>query len=346
MPRTTKIRQPPKKSDRADAPGEYKCLRCGRVYNRQKGFFPVTQSPLFYKNGGWLPICAQCVDAMEAAYTEKLGDYMLAAERVCMKLDVYWNDKLFETVLKHHKNGSAIRAYFAKTNLAMYKTRTYDDTIAEAEAKQRLLAEASAQAADINDEPVVEEKPDPKDVEFWGDGFTIQEYERLNDKFRRWVGEYEDGETIDIGSETLYKQICLLELSIAKKIEKGLPTEQSVSQLDNLIGSVNAKPKQKKVDDGDSSFGNLPFGVGIKFCENTRPIPEPLPEFKDVDGVRKFVDVWLLGHLCKMLHIKNAYSKMYEEEMARLRVTKPEVDNEDDETFLYDIFADNGGSPT
>ena len=56
-----------------------------------------------------------------------------------------------------------------------------------------------------------------------------------------------------------------------------------------------------------------------------------------------------------MLGIKNSYCKMYEDEIARLRVDRPEYDDEDDDTMLNDLFggvefddsmlSGNGGEP-
>ena len=57
-----------------------------------------------------------------------------------------------------------------------------------------------------------------------------------------------------------------------------------------------------------------------------------------MDGIIKYITVWFLGHLCKMLKIKNKYATLYEEEMARLRVDRPEYEGEDEEEVLEDIF--------
>ncbi len=45
-----------------------------------------------------------------------------------------------------------------------------------------------------------------------------------------------------------------------------------------------------------------------------------------------------------MLGVRNNHSKLYEEAIEKYRVSRPEYDEEDDDTMLYDIFQDNGGS--
>lgn len=84
---------------------------------------------------------------------------------------------------------------------------------------------------------------------------------------------------------------------------------------------------------------NNTFGALIKVWENERPIPEPDPEMRDVDGIVKYISIWFFGHLCKMLRINNSYSRLYEAEMAKLRVEKPEYADEDDEQLFDDMFG-------
>ena len=80
------------------------------------------------------------------------------------------------------------------------------------------------------------------------------------------------------------------------------------------------------------------MGVWLLKYENKRPLPEIDDDLKDVNGVRKYVFTWL-GHVCKMLGKKNGFSKLYESEIQRLRVEKPEYDDEDDEDMMMDVFG-------
>ncbi len=107
------------------------------------------------------------------------------------------------------------------------------------------------------------------------------------------------------------------------------------------MGSANLRPTQTKSED-NSTFDKTPFGVWVRKLENERPVSEPSEDMKDVDGIVRYISVWFLGHLCKMLKIKNSYSRLYEEEIERLRVSHPEYEDEDDESLVYDIFAADG----
>lgn len=312
---------------------------CGRVYNRQRNNFPATHSPLFMKNGGYLPVCNTCIDSLLSKYKEEFKDEAAAVKRICMKFDIYWNEGLYNSMYKRDRAGTIIRAYISGSNLYRYVNKNYDDTIAEEAAKADSFG--TKELSHVQDKAEAEDVIDQKDIDFWGPGFTAQEYDLLNKKYQRWVGELPSDVEITVGMETLYRQICMLEITINRNSISGKPNEQAINQLNNLLGSVNAKPVQRKQEEAaEAPFDSLPFGVGIRMCENTRPIPKPLPQFEDVDHVVKYITVWFLGHLCKMLHIKNAYCKMYEDEINRLRVERPDLDSEDDESFFNDIFGD------
>ena len=101
----------------------------------------------------------------------------------------------------------------------------------------------------------------------------------------------------------------------------------------DTLSSANLKPIQTENDD---KAMEKPLGVMIEMFENEDPISEALPEWKDVDSIRKLFNIYFLGHLCKMLGIKNRYSNMYEEEMQKYRVSTPEIQSlPDEDVFEY-----------
>jgi hypothetical protein len=216
--------------------------------------------------------------------------------------------------------------------------KTYDDTLEEL-GVEWMWPENAAAAVDIaaNGQDEMVEIPEEV-IQFWGPGYPSSTYLELEDRFAFWTSEFPEGTELDIGSKALLRQICNLEIDINHARAAGNPIDKSVSTLNNLLGSLNLKPIQKK-SEGDSDLDNMPFGVGIARYEYSRPIPEPDPEFKDVNGIVRYITVWFLGHLCHMLGIKNTYCKLYEEEIARLRVERPEFEDEDDEGLFNDIFG-------
>ena len=320
------------------------CRRCGQAYGRMKGNFPVSYAPL-YKGTGYLPYCRSCVDDMYQIYFSESGDAKKTVRQMCRKLDIYWSLTLFDRVEKLNSNRSMMTSYLAKVASINYAGKGYDDTLRE-------------EGTIWNDIPeIAEEKPeavvmrtDAEDIDIdsgiiakWGPGYPPSMYRELEDRWAYWMTRYPDGTDLDIGTEALIRQICNLEIDINRDRAAGKSIDKNVNMLNTLLGSAMLKPAQKK-DDADAAMEKTPFGVWIKRWENLRPVPEPDPELKDVDGIIRYIEIWFKGHLAKMLGLKNAYSKMYEEEIARRRMEMPDFDeDEDDEDLFNDIFDDAGG---
>ena len=263
------------------------------------------------------------------------------------KLDVYWNEKIWDIVVKSSSAGTRVSAYITKSNLQQYNGKTFDDTLDE-EFAARLTAsggtymvkkEAEGNFAEGGNEDGTVEEDDfvlTQDIiDFWGGGLDPLFYRELEHRRHYWCGNRE--EEMDLGELAVIKQICVLEVTINRDVAEGKAVDRNVNTLNTLLGSANLKPVQKK-DAADGVSENTPFGVWIRKIENDRPISDPDPEFQDVDGIIKYVTVWFLGHLCKMLKIQNKYAALYEEEMARLRVERPEYEGEDEEEVFEDIF--------
>ena len=339
MPKKSKITKssPGVAAPVKDIPEKFYCTRCTRNYTKQKSNFPASQSPIYRENGGYLPVCRHCVDEMYQHYKSVLGDEKSAIRRICMKFDIYWNDKIYEMLNKSSTTASRVLSYISKSNLYQFVGKTFDDTLDEEnELMQRSSnVDLDEIIVDSNEEITISSEI----VEFWGAGFAPSFYIDLERRLKFWCGDT-DRYSMDISDCAIIRQICMLEVTIARDTAMGKSTDKSVNALNTLLGSANLKPVQKKKEENlDAAAESTPFGVWIRKIENTRPIAEPDPQLKDVDGIAKYVSVWFLGHLCKMMKIENTYSRLYEEEMARLRVDRPEYEGEDEEAVFEDIFA-------
>lgn len=350
MPKISKIKPKSVKPGAQDIrPGQkptFLCTRCGLVFGAQSGFFAKSRSPLFSANNGYFTVCLECMEMMFQHYTTVLGEEDAAIRRMCAKFDMYWHRSLLEPAradLARGRYKKLLMAYMNALQKSTHAGKTYDHTLQEDLEELRQTQEERKK----RDGTTLVEYTDTirvEDVEFWGEGYTAYEYALLNRKYDQWVAsapsEVDENGHPPIGTSTLYKQICTLEMQINRNIVAGKNTESAIKQLNDLIGSVKAKPGQTK-DESDIAFDNLSFGQGIRILENTRPVPKPLPQLEDVDGIVRYINIWFLGHLCKMLHIKNTYCQMYEDEIERLRVERPELEGEDDEAVFNDIFGDD-----
>lgn len=317
------------------------CSRCGRKYSRRKGYFPVSYA-ILHKGIGYIPVCKECIDTMYNTYLAQCNNAKDAVRQMCRKLDLYWSESVYGIVSRKSTTRSMMTQYIAKINTVSYAGKSYDDTLSEEGVlwnfNQDIEDDSDYDNSDIPHEQALET---PKEIiAFWGSGYSDEMYHELEQRRQYWMSKFPEGTELDVGTEALIRQICSLELDINRDRIAGKSVDKSVNALNNLLGSANLKPTQQKAD-GDSAQENTPFGVWIRRWETQRPVPDPDPELEDVDGIIRYISIWFLGHLCKMLGIKNTYCRLYEEEIAKMRVDRPEYEDEDDETLFNDIF---GGS--
>ena len=339
-----------------DEQNRFYCYRCGMAFNRLKNNFTSTHSPM-YKSLGHLPICHKCVDEMYDNYLNKFQDRRAAMRRMCMKLDIYWNDDIFDMTEESKPIRSFVRGYMMKANMGRFANKSFDDTIIEEalyDTKRR-----SAVPEEVPDEPeepveevpepvVIEKEPEPEEpepeipeeyIEFWGAGFDYDFYEDLERRYKEWTNGVDDSSP---SVRSLYKQICILEARINKSVAAGESIKDDMNLLNTVLGNLTLKPSQQK-DDGDSSLDKIPFGVGIGWCEQHKPISEPAPEFRDVDGIVHYITAWFYGHLAKMVGIKNIKSQIYDDEISKWGVKRPRNGIDDDDEYLYETLDPGSG---
>lgn len=323
------------------------CARCGTAYGRLKGNFPVSYA-ILHKGIGHIPVCKTCIDTMYSTYLSQCNNSKDAVRQMCRKLDLYWSESVFNIVSRKSTTRTMMTQYIAKINTVTYAGKSYDDTLLDEGTLWKFTMQSNEDVQDtVKVEPVPEPEPDavdepsPEVVAFWGSGYSASMYAELEQRRSYWMSRFPKEMELDIGTEALIRQICSLELDINRDRSAGRSVEKSVTALNTLLGSANLKPVQKKQEDADSAVSNTPLGVWLYRYENERPLPEIDDDLKDVSGIKKYIFTWM-GHLCKMLGIKNTYSKMYEDEISRLRVEHPEYDGDDDETMMSEVLSEDG----
>ena len=346
MPRQSSVQvpsNPGKASTKLNHDG-YKCIRCGRHFKKQTNNFPKLHSPMYMANDGFSPICRHCFIELLNRYTDVLGDEKEAVRRMCLKFDIYWTDAIWDMLAKTNAASSRILAYISKANLVMYAGKTYDDTLdeerqAQLEAAQALVISELQTMKDGNDGVLVTDIPTvPQEtIDYWGSGLPPEMYLELEKRRAYWDSQ-RDTSIVDLGAEALLRQICVLEVTINRDVAQGKAVDKTVNSLNTLLGSANMKPVQKQKDAMSSMLTEKPLGGVWQMIEEEEPIPEADEEFQDVDGIRKYISVWFFGHLCKMLGVENKYSYLYDQEIERLKVERPEYEGEDDEAIIEDIF--------
>lgn len=305
---------------------KFKCSACGKGFASQDKNFQKSNDVLFQCNNGYLPWCKECTDNYTAQMTALYcNNEELGMKDFCQRAG--WNYDINALVASMetyngHRSRSRISHYAAKKNINCDGRKTYIDSLKHSFLNKK--TEVIETLEDVKDS----KKAKLKTVKFFGTGFEDDDYVFLEDEYLDWTTRHECNTK---AQEEVFKQICYAQLDILKAKRAGLPTKDLTKTLQDLLATANLQPKQTK--DNTLAEQNT-FGTLIRKWENEKPIPEPDEEWKDVDGIVRYITVYFLGHLCKMMGIKNSYSRMYEAEMAKYKVEKPEY--EDDDEALFD----------
>ena len=286
---------------------------------------------------GLYPLCKKTLLGMATDYDKKEKVYIDNREKtikVFQMLDTPFVDSVYQSALQTtqeavgEKNRATAyqHALTILRSLPQYKGKTFADS-------------DFGDAGNPDDEQLSKRKPRREIVKLFGHGFSNDDYLFLQDQYDDWCARTQ----VDSKSQQTYVvQICMQLLDIYKDRKTNKNVSDKLQSLDRLMNSANLQPKQNV---GNAATDSLTFGQLIEKWEETKPIPEPSEEFKDVDGIGKYIRVWFTGWLSKALGLKaNVFTKEYDEEISKYTVAKPEEYEEGTSNEIYDrLFSNEGG---
>lgn len=304
------------------------CPCCGEFISRDN-FYADNKFAI-----GVFPQCKKCILAeveQRRKKSDKPNETKESVIKMLQKMDLPYIDSLYESLCKdvanevNEKNKrSPFLAYLPPIkSLPQYNTKTY----ANSEFGDNSISE--------NDEDIKENSRILKTAKKrFGSAFNNQELFFLENEYQDWTRRYQ---CENKAQEILFKRVCFKELDIDKAQKEGKDTKELDKTLQELLGSLNLKPSQ---NNSNTLTESKTFGQLIEKWENERPIPEPDKEFKDVDKIGLYIDVFFKGHLSKMMGLKNGFSSLYEKFMKKYTVSQPEYDEDTDSEILFEqIFG-------
>lgn len=283
---------------------------------------------------GVYPQCKKCILAeveQRKGKNDKPNETKKSVQAMLQKMDLPYIDSLYESLctdvaneINEKNKKSPFLAYLPPIkSLPNWKGKTYKDS----EFEDGMNSEDEEE---INENSRILKSAKKR----FGNGFNNTELVFLENEYQDWTRRYQ---CENKAQELLFKRVCFKELDIDKAQKEGRDTKELDKTLQELLGSLNLKPSQNNsnVLTEAKTFGQL-----IEKWENEKPIPEPDEEFKDVDRIGLYIDVFFKGHLSKMMGLKNGFSALYEKFMSKYTVKKPEYDEDTDSEILFEqIFG-------
>ena len=305
-----------------------KCPICNEFISTSEGFYTDKRYTI-----GYFPECKKCVRAQVEQRTnskQEPNETVESVQRMLLKMDLPYIDSLYKAQVKNVADASSEKnrhSAFAQYIVAIKSLPQYNGkTWANSEF-----------APDDDMNPDYEQKEVKKTIKAGRKRFGNYPNEDLmflEDEYQDWTTRYACESK---AQELLFKRICFKELEIDKAQKSGKDTKEMDKTLQELMSSLSVKPSQKN---SNSLTESMTFGQLIDKWEQEKPIPEPEEEFKDVDKIGLYIDVFFKGHLSKMMGLKNAFSALYERFISKYTVKKPEYDEDIDSEVLFDkIFG-------
>ena len=277
-----------------------KCTCCGTSKSTVTGYY-ISYSPLYASNDKKMTMCKDCVIDIYERYVDFYSDETKALYRLSLLVDGYFSLALVDILMAQAKktNTSLVRVYFQKANsLPQFKGKTSMDS-------EHISLEDGTLY--LTNEPILQEEVQEIEDDFvitseiirrWGRGLPKDDYSFLEENYQELIAVYDHRNPVQ---RMLYQNISRTQLEAEKARRNGNPAmyEKMMSTLSKLMGDGNIKPVQENaVSDDEASFG-----LFIKKIESEEPIPEPLDEFQDVDGFRKYIDEWFVKPFARIFDL-------------------------------------------
>jgi len=250
----------------------------------------VRKKDFFYKNhtdligGDYMPICSDCLK--EYCMLENGDINKLRLLQVLALVNKPYKEETYESAMNSNSNiSNRVSEYFRQLNMP--------------HTKHLCFADSDGTLLDMESE--IRKQNDPLDIVItdelkikWGAFLQEPDIRFLQYSYEKYISYYSvnEADPVQVG---LIEDLCFKDLQLRKAREGGNSEKDIIKDKQELLKTANLSPSQ-------TSKNNQGFNIGtwIKEREQTRPISEPLDEFKDPDGILKII-MKFFGHIVKMM---------------------------------------------
>lgn len=299
-------------------------------------------SKFFYTDrsysSGHFPVCKECLQMMSEQrdnIRKPVNETKESFQKVLRFMDKPYVDRLFERIYKKKMEVrpndavgeiSILPNYMTVINsFPQYSGKTWENSEF---GDITSIDEEDIEATRIVKSTVLDGK------KHFGSGFSEEELMFLETEYKDWISRYECNTK---AQEKVFRALCMNELQRMNAIKKGNPTKDLDRTYQDWMDSGNLKPKQNSMDTMSEA---QTFGTLIQKYENEKPLPEIDDDFKDIDKIGLYDEVFFRGHMAKALGLKNRFTHIYENFMKQFTAQKPENNDAEDSEVLFDqIFG-------
>lgn len=258
-----------------------RCTACGEDKRPAIDFY-LSRSKLYKFNDGRMPVCKECLSKLFKELNAKYSDEVKALYHLCMLFDIYFDRDLVEKSSANNNfsdEDNLLKSYMKNVNsLNQYKFK--DSMSSDCVVLDDNLLESKKEYEEVETDTELSISITPKIRRRWGKGYTDEEYEDLEYFYEEYKNNL-DHENNFMKLE-LIQEMCTIKFIRDKAKRNGdYKTAREYSDLlSKKMADANLKPSQQKIlGEADDDT----FGMKLLAYERDRPVPEVLPEYKDVD---------------------------------------------------------------
>jgi hypothetical protein len=237
------------------------------------------------------------------------------------KLDLPFIEDVYIQALNEPKE--TLGRYISLLNMKFKgRTVTWKDSDIEQNSKVKQINNNELDKSNIEEEKEIDANELEELKIKWGKGFSIEQYQRLEDFYYNFASKYET----DLPAEVLnFQNAARTQLQIEKALAEGNITlyNSLIKTLSGILGDSNVKPVQAT---GAEANDQLCWGLFVKKAEEEDPI-----DTWENDEMKKYIDTYMVGHLAKMEGLHNEFTDMYDNAIKSWSVDFSNLNNDEDE---------------
>lgn len=268
------------------------CIRCGKPFTG-RNFNKKSENP-HYSYISYIPICKECLNKLFMLYKDEYGSDQKAVKRICMAYNIYYSDVIYQMCVDTQGNAS-IATYIAKSNLPAFRKKTFDNSIEEGfyfTGESKSIGETSS---DISNAKI---QADPKLVLKWGNDFSVDDYEVLENHYKMLKHNNPNATN---NQEIFITSLCHLNMMMTKALkDKDL---DSYTKANEQYSKVFTKAGLKAVQEVDMGSDDC-WGEWVRRIEEYTPAEyyKNKSLFKDFDNVGDYFKRFVLRPLRNLMH--------------------------------------------
>lgn len=276
---------------------EYQCSCCGGV---SKTKFYKSYSVL-NKYRGVQGICKDCLIEIYKDLVNECKSEDKALYRLCMLLDVYYDEKMVVTCKEKSKeSGKDLPLeYMPKLSLKQYANKSFiDSDKMNLDEKKSVKTEENEKKEEKQTKKSKKSVVTPEMIQRWGENLEESDYLFLEETYKKMEETYDKTNPLSL---ITYKQIakCYLEMEQAGSAQEKKHIYETISKM---TGDCKIKASQQEKDDNEA------YTDFITMIEFDEPCEKSLSFFEDIDKCEKYFNRFVRNPLAISLELEKIES--------------------------------------